>query len=241
MLTIKELRAVTQSKRRDFIYSLMDYLGYYPAKILIETKITANQITILWIVGQVISSLFVMYGTYWSMLLGVVSFQLFFILDCTDGIVARYKKQFSLNGVYLDYLGHYINNPLLLISLGIGVFRMNGDVYAVFIGILAALFFLLNKATTLNLLWYSDKDHRVLIETSFEKSLLKNQRTLLYSIFAFFRLEYIFNFMFFGVLSGYAYYVLIVYTIFFFLELVRKISMQLLSNHNLDKTKGYLK
>ena len=197
MITIKELRKISKTKRRDFIYSFMDYLAYYPAWLFLHTPLTANQVTIIWIIGQIASALFVAKGTWLSMLIGVTIFQLFFILDCSDGIIARYKKQFSLNGIYFDYLGHYIANPLLLICFGIGTFRITGKILPLLLGIFAALLFLLNKATTLNPLWYSDKAQQHLVEVSFEKSLLKNQRTLLYSVFAFFRLEYMFNLMFF--------------------------------------------
>ena len=198
MITIKELRKISKTKRRDFIYSFMDYLAYYPAWLFLHTPLTANQVTIIWIIGQIASALFVAKGTWLSMLIGVTIFQLFFILDCSDGIIARYKKQFSLNGIYFDYLGHYIANPLLLICFGIGTFRITGKILPLLLGIFAALLFLLNKATTLNPLWYSDKAQQHLVEVSFEKSLLKNQRTLLYSVFAFFRLEYMFNLMFFN-------------------------------------------
>ena len=235
MVTVKELRELSKRKRRDFIYSFMDYLAYYPAWLFLHTPLTANQVTLIWIIGQLISALFVAKGTWLSMFLGVTAFQLFFILDCSDGIIARYKKQFSLNGIYFDYLGHYIANPLLLICFGIGTFRITGKILPLLLGILAALLFLLNKATTLNPLWYSDKAQQHLVEASFEKSLLKNQRTLLYSVFAFFRLEYLFNLMFWGALWGLHYYVLGIYTLFFLLELIRKIAAQLNSNYRLDK------
>lgn len=237
MITIKELRKLSKTKRRDLVYSFVDYLAYFPAWLFLHTPLTANQVTVIWIIGQIVSALFVAKGTWLSMLMGVTAFQLFFILDCSDGIVARYKKQFSLNGIYLDYLGHYIANPLLLICLGIGAFRNTGDILPVLLGIFAALLFLLNKATTLNPLWYSNKEQQHLIESSFEKSLLKNQNTLLYSIFALFRLEYIFNLMFFGALLGLHYYILIIYTLFFFLEFMRKAATQFKNNYRLDKSR----
>ncbi|MEK6900067.1 MAG: hypothetical protein AABX05_03000 [Nanoarchaeota archaeon] len=238
MVNFQELRKISKTKRRDFIYSFMDYLAYFPAWLFLHTPLTANQVTIIWIIGQIISALLVAKGTWLSMLIGVTMFQLFFILDCSDGIVARYKKQFSLNGVYFDYLGHYIANPLLMICFGIGTFKITGKILPILLGIFAALLFLWNKATTLNPLWYSDKKHRHLIGTSFGNSLLKNQNTLIYSVFALFRLEYIFNLMFFGALLGLHYQVLVIYTLFFLLELMRKIVMQIRNNYLLDKNRG---
>ena len=133
--SIKDLRKKTGCKRRGILYKLHDYLAYFPAKLLLYTPLTANQITMLWIFIQFISALFLLTGKYMPMLIGLVVFQSMFILDCADGIVARYKKQFSLNGIYLDYLGHYINNPTLLICLSIGLSRMYDTVLFILIGL----------------------------------------------------------------------------------------------------------
>lgn len=232
---IKELRELAKHTRRDFIYSFIDYLAYYPAKLFLYTPLTANQITIIWIFAQVIAALFLASGNNLTMLIALVIFQLMFILDCSDGIVARYLKQFSLNGVYLDCLGHYITNPLLLICYGIGVFRIQHQWVYFFLGILAALFFLLNKAITLNPNWYKDNTQKEKIECSYEGSLLQNQRKSIYFVFAFFRLEYLFNLMFWGTLFGYLHYTLIIYCLFFFIELIRKIISQFIHNYKLDK------
>jgi len=234
MVTIKELRNAARTKRRDPIYTFMDFLAYYPAKIFIWGSLTANQITIFWIIGQIISCLFLITGNYLTTIIALLSFQSMFILDCADGIVARYKNQFTLNGIYLDYLGHYIANPLLLICFGIGVARSQGSLIYIVLGISGAFLFLLNKAITLNPCWYKNKKQREKIENSLTKSLLTNQNIFLSFLFSLFRLEYLFNFMFWGVLFGYANYTLIIYVILFFLELLRKIITQLFHNYKLD-------
>ncbi|HLC51895.1 MAG TPA: hypothetical protein VJI98_01475, partial [Candidatus Nanoarchaeia archaeon] len=54
-------------------------------------------------------------------------------------------------------------------------------------------------------------------------------------IFAVFRLEYLFNIMFWGTLFGLANYVIAVYTVLFILELGRKILMQFVKNNKNDK------
>lgn len=233
--TIKELREKTSSKRRGYVYNVIDYLAYYPAKLFLYTPITPNQITLLWIVIQIISALFLISGEYIITLVALLIFQSMFILDCSDGIVARYKKQYSLNGIYLDHLGHYIADPLLLICFSMGVFNQyQSPIYLLF-GLIAAISFLLNKAITLNPAWYGEKAQKLKIERSIGKSLLKNQNSILYTIFELFRLEYLFNLMFWGVLLGYANYTLIIYSVFFFLELLRNISIQLINNYRLDR------
>jgi len=231
MISIKELRSKTKSNRRGYFYKLMDYLAYYPAKLLLYTKMSPNQITIFWIIIQIAAALSLTTGIPRIMFLSLVIFQSMFILDCSDGIIARYKKQFSLNGIYLDHLGHYIANPTLLICYGIGVFRMSSDIAFIFIGIAAALFFLLNKATTLNLVWYSDKSQRTKVEQSLHGAYLHKQNNFMYSVFELFRIEYLFNLMFWGTLLGFFKLTLIVYALFLLLELIRKVAMQLRNNY----------
>lgn len=229
--SIKELKELGKSQRRDFIYRFIDNLAYYPAKLLLYTHLTANQVTVIWIIGQIIAALFVASGDYLTMVFALLAFQAFFVIDCSDGIIARYKKQFTLNGIYLDYLGHYITNPLLLICLGIGAARAYQEIAYLFMGVLAALLFLFNKAITLNPLWFSQPEQREKVEQTYCRSQLSKQPTGIYLIFALFRLEYLFNLMFWGVLLGYAHYTLIVYTFFFFLESLRKIFTQLVNNN----------
>ena len=234
MPTIKELQSKAHSERRDIMYRFIGYLAYFPAKILIHLPITPNQVTILWIIGQIASSLLLLSATKMQMLLGLVLFQAFFVLDCTDGVMARYKRQFSLNGIYLDRLGHYLADPFLLLCYTWTVFRIYNDSIYLIIGSIAVITFLLNKAITLNPAWYP-AHQRELIAQSSEKSLLKNQPSFLYHIFALFRLEYFLNVMFWGTLLGYTNYTLIIYSLFFTLELARKMLQQFMMNRRFDK------
>jgi phosphatidylglycerophosphate synthase len=234
MTTIKDIKDITRTTRRGILYPLIDSLGYFPARVIINTKITPNQITIFWIIIQFLSTILVASGKRWTMFVGLVIFQTMFIIDCTDGIIARFKKQFSLNGVYLDYIGHYLNNPLLLICLGIGTYRLFNNITYLGLGLFAALVFLLNKAITLNTTWYP-ANQKEIIENSAKKSNLQKQNNTMYLIFEMFRLEYLFNIMFWLLLFGYSNYALIIYSLFFSLELLRKMISQYIFNSKSDK------
>jgi phosphatidylglycerophosphate synthase len=48
-----------------------------------------------------------------------VLIQLYLLFDCSDGELARYTGRFSATGVYLDRMGHYIAEALLLAGLGV--------------------------------------------------------------------------------------------------------------------------
>jgi len=234
MPSIKEIRKLGSKKRRDVFYQISDFLAYYPAKLFLYTPITPNQITILWIVVEIVASLFLITGKKWIMIGALLIFQSMFIIDCTDGIVARYKKKFSLNGVYLDLLGHYSANSILLICYSIGIAKMfNQQIYILF-GIITVFAFLLNKSVTLNPTWYPEKQSKYIIKNS-KESMLLNEKKFMYYVFAFFRVEYLFNAMFWGTLFGIGNIVVIVYMILFILEFFRKILKQYTKNYQSDK------
>jgi phosphatidylglycerophosphate synthase len=75
--------------------------------------------------------------------------QLYLLFDCADGELARYTGRFSAAGVYLDRMGHYIAEALLLAGLGIraqGHFSLSGGY--VTMGLAAAICATLIKAET---------------------------------------------------------------------------------------------
>lgn len=81
---------------------------------------------------------------------GALLVQVYLLLDCVDGEVARYTGRSSVAGVYLDRIGHYLSEVAILIGLGIraqGEFTSGGWVVA---GVAAALGAALIKAETDN-------------------------------------------------------------------------------------------
>ncbi len=225
--SIQEIKEKTYVKRGDLLYSLVDYLAYYPAKIFLFTNITANQVTVIWIIGQILSSCISIFGTKKSIFLSVLLFQLFFVLDCTDGIMARFRKQQSNLGVYLDYVGHYVANPLMFIMLGIGCARYTSDLIYIVIGIACAFFFLLNKAITLNPLWYSEKSRHNFMNFSIKSQHISSWKKVVYMVL---RIEYLFNFLFWASLLGFPHYSLWVYLVALPGDLILKFYRQLRKN-----------
>ena len=41
------------------------------------------------------------------------------LLDCSDGEVARWRRQYSTAGIYLDRMSHYVTETAFPIALGI--------------------------------------------------------------------------------------------------------------------------
>jgi phosphatidylglycerophosphate synthase len=78
-----------------------------------------------------------------------VLMQLYLLLDCSDGELARWSGRLSVTGVYLDRIGHYLAEGALLAALG---FRAQGSCTVtggyVTAGLAAALLAVLVKAET---------------------------------------------------------------------------------------------
>jgi phosphatidylglycerophosphate synthase len=116
------------------------------------TAITPNQLTYLMTVCGVLAAPALLVPGIAGAVLGVVAVQLYLLLDCVDGEIARWKKQFSLSGVYLDRVGAYLCDAAVLVGFGLRAADLWGDgridwLWA-FLGTLAALGSVLIKAET---------------------------------------------------------------------------------------------
>lgn len=153
MESIKELRKICQTPKDIHNYEgLFNYFrvriwrvpSIYVTKLFLYTPITANQVTMLMIfLGFVISFLF-SFGSYWYSVAAAILIEVVYLLDAVDGEVARYKKQPSITGVFLDIILHLANMAVPFIGITIGVYRMNPGLDVVALGLLATLFTLAN-------------------------------------------------------------------------------------------------
>jgi phosphatidylglycerophosphate synthase len=109
--------------------------------LFLHTNITPNGVTVIAISCGMIGSLFFAYPTIPALIIGIILFELYLILDSSDGELARYKKQFSLLGEYLDTLGHILIYSCLYIAMGINVSLRSGNYIYTIIGLLTALFY----------------------------------------------------------------------------------------------------
>ncbi|MGP3982363.1 CDP-alcohol phosphatidyltransferase family protein [Streptomyces sp. KR80] len=119
---------------------------------LVNTRISPNQLTHLMVVAGVLAGAALLVPGLPGALLGALLIQLYLLLDCVDGEVARWRKQTSITGVYLDRIGHYLSEAALLVGFGLRATDLSahGDpawLWA-FLGTLAALGAILIKAET---------------------------------------------------------------------------------------------
>ncbi|MFF4182586.1 CDP-alcohol phosphatidyltransferase family protein [Streptomyces sp. NPDC001691] len=121
-------------------------------RLLVTTKVTPNQLTYLMTLSGVLAAPALLVPGVWGAVLGVVAVQGYLLLDCVDGEVARWKRQFSLSGVYLDRVGAYLCDAAVLVGFGLRAADLWGggriDWLWAFLGTLAALGAILIKAET---------------------------------------------------------------------------------------------
>ncbi len=131
----------------------MRSLSPYATWLFVRAGIAPNQITWLMIASGVAAGAVLGVGGSGagglaSGLVAALLVQLYLLLDCSDGEVARWTNRTSITGVYLDRVGHYFCEAALLIGLGM---RAQGSFTAgiwVVAGLAAALGAILIKAET---------------------------------------------------------------------------------------------
>lgn len=143
--SIKELREICQIPKRGYgKYSIRlkiyRFFSIYITRLLIETPITANQLTIFTILVALMSATLFGFGNYLYSILAALILLSIEIWDCLDGEVARYKGLSSLKGIYIDGVAHSIFTPAILAGITIGVFITTNKIIFLVFGISAIVF-----------------------------------------------------------------------------------------------------
>lgn len=129
MESTKELREMLQKEkvapqgwRRPLgYYALQRFPSIYITRLLLPTRITPNHITVIGFLVGLAGCFFVLQWAWHFKLIGIGFLYLNVLLDKVDGEIARYKKIYSLKGIYLDYTNHFLIPPLFLLTLTFGL------------------------------------------------------------------------------------------------------------------------
>jgi len=137
---VKELKKLCRKKIETEWYAtyVVRHFSIYITKILLYTPITANQVSFLGVIVGVCGAFAIGYGTFQSGIVGVILLQIGFVFDCVDGEIARYHKQSSVNGIFIDFLGHRIVIPLIFLGAAFMIYMNTQNIYMLIVGILGA-------------------------------------------------------------------------------------------------------
>lgn len=151
MEPISRLREICQSPDVLARYDPNRYrkVSIYFTKFFLLLNLSANNITVLSLFVGLFSSLLFATGNPFFLIFGALLLHFFMILDCCDGEVARYTKQSSESGVFLDKCIHQIVTPSIFMGIAVGVFiNMNAAIW-LFIGIATSFAIFLNEIVVL--------------------------------------------------------------------------------------------
>lgn len=123
----------------DFLcgYLISDRISPYLSAIFIRKKVKPNKITLYMIYSGILGGILFSLPNVYLKLLGALFIHLWFILDCSDGEVARFTRTFSKCGREIDLIAHIINHPLFGFSMFMSLMQLGR--YNVYL--LAALIF----------------------------------------------------------------------------------------------------
>jgi hypothetical protein len=95
-------------------------LAFLLVKIVYRTNITPNQLTIIAIFFGLASGFVYATGLPNALIYGAILFMLFNVVDCSDGMLARLKKNGTPAGRIIDGIADYLSTAAVFVGLGIG-------------------------------------------------------------------------------------------------------------------------
>lgn len=96
-------------------------LAYLLVKILVRFPVTPNQITIGSILVGILAGYCYSIGSMDGMIWGAALYGVSNVLDCSDGMIARLKRNGTEMGRIIDGFADYITSGAVYIGLGIGL------------------------------------------------------------------------------------------------------------------------
>lgn len=95
----------------------------------VRLKMTPNQVTLISFAIGLLSAYAFSRGTFWPIFAGAFLLQLSIIVDCVDGELARYTRQFSALGAWLDAITDRIKEYLVFFALAYGAAKSGRDLW----------------------------------------------------------------------------------------------------------------
>jgi phosphatidylglycerophosphate synthase len=116
------------------------YISRPPAAVFVAwfepTRITPNQVTLLsYFVGMLSVVWLAFVPGHWALIVGALLFQLAYILDCVDGMLARARKTSSPQGHLLDFLMDELKAIAFLGAVSYRLYAETSQVYFLYGGL----------------------------------------------------------------------------------------------------------
>ncbi len=100
------------------------------------TKVTPNQITVLsYVVAMAAAAMMVSWPGYTGLLVAMLVYEFSYVLDCTDGMLARWRGIESKQGHLLDFLMDELKAFAILAAASVRLYLERGDVNFLLLGL----------------------------------------------------------------------------------------------------------
>ena len=111
---------------------------------LLHTPLSANAVTLLGIAAGIAGALLLAWNGFWPLVAALALLQLSFIVDYSDGEVARYRARergtvTDAGGAFLDWIGHYYVPAVAVAALAYGAFDQSGHAWLLAAALVAVL------------------------------------------------------------------------------------------------------
>ncbi len=101
-----------------------------------DTRVTPNQITLAaFVVAFVAAGLLIVLPGHLGLVIAIVVYELSYVLDCADGMLARWRNQQSTSGHLLDFLMDEIKAFMILAAAAVRLWRMHDSEMYLLIGL----------------------------------------------------------------------------------------------------------
>lgn len=230
MTYFKIVKEIFQEKkfslRKNFLISYFISQRFSPffSAFYIEKQIKPNIITLHMILSGIIGGVLFIFPNIYIKFLGMLFMQIWFILDCSDGEVARKTKTFSKFGQELDYLAHIIDHPIFTIALCISILQKN-EYSSIFIISLFAFNIILDfynrSIFKLNIIKNLKEDKNKIKENVSQKNILKEIVAFFLNIFIVYPNFILFSSIFYFINSNIVIYYSFFNALFTFLIIIK--------------------
>ena len=109
------------------------------ARLLLPSVITPIHLTLIFIAVGITSAVLFSTGIYWFQVIAGLLLPFKSLLDAADGSLARVRNHPSRVGRFLDAIGDFVVNALVLSAIGIAEYNKTGQVSALWLALLALI------------------------------------------------------------------------------------------------------
>lgn len=144
------VRSVIKTDDGFLAYYFSAQLANLLVRVLRHTPVTPNMLTFASLILGIITAYLYSRGDWKSLVIGAVLHHISFILDCSDGQLARVKGLKSQMGHWFDYHSDKIKDFFLLLGLAWGVYAQTGWVWILAVAFVTIALQFLRNITELN-------------------------------------------------------------------------------------------